>query len=238
MSMEYNPGYLHHKNQGSSATLRELVFGMEDGMVSTLGAITGIAAAAQNHQTVILAGLVIISVESISMAVGSYLSSKSARDMDERKIEEEKIELEKFPEEEKEELIEMYVVDGWPKELAKTMVDTASKNKSLFLKEMSYRELGVVEGKLENPFKNGLVMGISYILGGTVPLMAYFLLPISSAIFVSVAITLFGLFLLGVYTASLSKRTWWKAGLEMFALASVAALVGYFVGQLVQRFFI
>jgi predicted membrane protein (TIGR00267 family) len=238
MSIEYNPEYIHHQEKKSTSTFREMVFGMEDGMVSTLGAITGIAAATQNHSMIILAGMVIISVESISMAVGSYLSSKSARNIEERKIREEKTELQKFPEDEKKELIDMYVIDGWPQELAKTMAETASKNKKLFLQEMAYRELGIVPEKLENPLKNGLVMWLSYILGGGIPIFAYFFLPVMTAIFASIGLTLFSLFILGVYTTKYSKRSWWRAGLEMFVLAGLAALVGYFVGQLVEKFFV
>lgn len=235
--IEYNPEYIHHQNQGSESTFRELVFGMEDGMVSTLGAITGIAAASGSQFTVILSGLVIISVESISMAVGSYLSSKSTRSIEERKLHEEKTELEKFPKDEQKELSDMYMLDGWPKELATKMAETASGNKELFLKEMAYRELGIVPEKMENPLKNGAVMWISYVLGGSIPVFAYFFIPMSSAIVVSIILTLFCLFLLGVYTSKFSKRKWWKAGFEMFALASVAAAVGFMVGQVVEKFF-
>lgn len=209
---------------------------MEDGMVSTLGAITGIAAATGSHFAVILAGLVIISVESISMAVGSYLSSKSARNIEERMLTEEKTELKEFPEEEKRELIDMYVIDGWPRDLANKMAEEASSNKKLFLQEMAYRELGIVSAKMANPLKNGIVMFFSYVFGGSIPLLSYFFLPISAAIIVSVVFTLAGLFLLGVYAAKFSKRIWWKGGLEMFGLATLAAGIGFVVGQLVEKF--
>lgn len=238
MPTELNPDYIHHQNNKSSSIFRVMVFGMEDGMVSTLGAVTGIAAATNNHFTIILSGFVIISVESISMAVGSYLSSKSAKGIDERKLAEERAELAQFPEEERKELVEMYINDGWPKELSEKMAEVASKNKKLFLQEMAYRELGIIPEKMENPLKNGLVMLISYILGGIVPLVAYFIFSLSVAIFVSIGLTLFALFMLGVYTARFSKRNWFKAGFEMFALASVAASVGYLVGQIVEKFFL
>lgn len=237
MPVEFNPDYIHHQKNNSSSVFREMVFGMEDGMVSTLGAITGIAAATSNHFTVILSGFVIVSVESISMAIGSYLSSKSAKEIDERKIDEEKTELTKFPQEEKEELIEMYSKDGWPKDLAKEMAEVASKNKKIFLQEMAYRELGIVPESMENPFKNGVVMLFSYIFGGFIPISAYFVLGLPVAIFVSIGMTLFSLFLLGVYTSKYSKRNWFKAGFEMFALATIAASVGYIVGQVVEKYF-
>jgi vacuolar iron transporter family protein len=235
MSIEYNPEYIHHTDTGGTSRIRELVFGMEDGMVSTLGAITGIAAATHDLFTTVLAGLVVISVESISMGVGSYLSSKSVRAIDERKLEEERQELFDHPEEEKEELIEMYVRDGWTKKLAREMAKEASKNKDLFLQEMAYRELKIFPSEMEEPLRNGLVMGGSYILGGAVPITAYFIFPLYTAIVCSIVVTLIGLFLLGVYTTKFSKRVWWKAGLEMFALAGLAAAVGYVVGQVVNN---
>jgi len=59
-------------------SMREIVFGLEDSLVSTLGALTGIAIGARSTYIVILSGLVLIAAESMSMAAGSYLSSKSA----------------------------------------------------------------------------------------------------------------------------------------------------------------
>lgn len=207
-------------------------------MVSTMGAITGIAAATQNHFTVILSGLVIIAVESISMAIGSYLSSKSERDIDERKLAEEKFELKQYPKEEKEELAGMYVKDGWPRGLSEQMAEAASKNKKLFLQEMAYRELKVFPDQMKYPLRNGVAMGTSYVAGGLIPLVPYLLLVVARAIPISIIITLVGLFILGAYTTKYSKRPWWKAGLEMFLLASGAALVGYLVGQAVDYYWL
>ena len=232
-------GFIHHKKTPSASIIREVVFGMEDGMVSTMGAITGIAVGSHNHFTVILAGLVIISVESISMAVGSYLSNKSERDIDLRKINEEKFELKKYPQEEKMELIGMYVRDGWPKKLATEMAEVASQNKNLFLQEMAYRELKVFPDQISKPLQNGVAMGFSYILGGAIPLLPYlFASSVDKVIPVSVGITLVGLFTLGAITTRYSKRKWWKAGFEMFLLASGAALVGDLVGQGVDRWWL
>lgn len=238
MSIEHNPDYIHHQNTTSASTIREVVFGSEDGMVSTLGSITGIAAATGDPFTVILAGSVIICVESVSMAVGSFLSSKSEKEIDERKLDEERTEIARFKKEETAELKQMYLKDGWPKELADEMAMTASRNEDLMLKEMAYRELKIIPDDLENPLTNGLFMFVSYVVGGLVPLLPYFLLPVERAIPISVGITLIGLFALGVATTHFSKRSWWKAGIEMVTLASAAAAIGYAVGQLVDSFWL
>ncbi len=237
---EHNPDYIHHQpSTPKSAIIRQVIFGMEDGMVSTMGAITGIAVGSRDHFIIVLSGVVIIAVESISMGVGSYLSSKSEREIEERKIHEETIELKKFPREEKEELVDLYVKDGWPRDLAGSMAEVASRNQKLFLQEMAYRELKIIPEKLEHPVHNGLAMGTSYILGGSIPLLPYLLVSaIAVATPISTAATLVGLFIVGSLTTKFSKRSWWKAGLEMFLLASLAALVGYLVGQGVNRWWL
>lgn len=238
MAMYHNPNFIHHQKGGmSTSIIREVIFGMEDGLVSTMGAVTGIAAASNNHFVVILSGLVIIAVESVSMGVGSYLSSKSEKEIDERKLFEERFELKKFPEEERVELVGMYVDDGWPKKLAEEMALVASKNKKLFLQEMAYRELKVFPDQMEQPLHNGAAMGVAYVIGGSIALLPYlFITDVRAAIPYSVAIALISLFLLGAHTAKFSKRNWWKAGLEMFALATVAALFGYLAGQVAEHY--
>ena len=71
MTHEKNPNFLHHHPRSPiSNALREVVFGVEDGMVSTLGALTGIAIGTQNHFAVVLSGFVIVAVESLSMGIG------------------------------------------------------------------------------------------------------------------------------------------------------------------------
>lgn len=234
MAIPHTSEYLHHQNPGLGATIREAVFGLEDGMVSTLGAVTGIAAATLEPFTVLLSGFVLLAVEAVSMAVGSYVSNKSARAVDERKLSEERMELTKYPEEEKHELVGMYITDGWPSNLAGQMAECASKNKELMLKEMAYRELKVFPETVGQPFSNAVVMGVAYIVGGAVPLLPYIFLPVALSLRLSIPMTLAGLFLVGAATTKFSHRSWWKAGLEMLILAGVAALVGYGVGQLVQ----
>lgn len=231
----YRKDFIHHQKSKLSEGIREIVFGAEDGMVSTLGALTGIAIGTSNHFTVILAGLVIVAVESTGMSVGSYLSNKSAKEVDQRKLNEEKEEIKKYPEAEKKELVELYIQDGWPVDLAGTMAETASHNDDLMLKEMAYRELAVSPDKKYTPISNTLFMFFSYILGGMIPVSPYFFLPIEKAILVSVAVTFVGLFSLGIATTILTKRNWLKAGLEMVTLASIAASIGYTIGLVADK---
>lgn len=235
MPVPKHPEYLHHQNPGLGAVIREAVFGLEDGMVSTVGAVLGMATATGDHFTAVLSGFVIVAVESISMAVGSYLSTKSEIAVDERKLREEQTELEQYPEEEREELREMYEKDDWPAGLAASMAEAASRDQKLFLREMAYRELKIIPEDAGKPITNALVMGASYVIGGAIPVAPYLAAPVEIAIPASLIVTLIGLFVLGVWTTKYSHRSWWRAGMEMLVLASAAATIGYAVGQAVDR---
>lgn len=226
--------YEHHRNTSIGSTIKEVVFGMEDGMVSTLGAITGIAIGSQDHYTVILSGTVIIAVESISMAIGSYISKRSEYEVNQRRIEEEKEEITDFPDQEKQELLQMFIRDGWPSDLAKKMSETASKDPSLMLTEMTHRELLITNESSIDAFKKSIFMFVSYIIGGLFPLVAYLILPIQNAMPISVIITLMGLFGIGAVTTKYSKVSWLRAGGRVLLLGIVALVVGFLIGELVS----
>lgn len=228
-----NPAYIHHQKPGIAATVREVVFGMEDGMVSTMGAVTGIAVGSNDHFIVLLAGSVLIAVESISMGIGSYLSSKSEQEVGERMLWEEKKEIAEYPDHERQEMYEFFVADGWSKELAEKMADETARKKDLMLKEMAYRELGIIPKKSNTPARNGFLMWGSYVGGGLIPVVPYLALSvIALAMKISIIMTSVGLFFVGAMTTRFSKRHWWKAGFEMLLLAGLAAFVGYFIGSI------
>lgn len=228
-----NKDYIHHQKSHITNVLREVIFGMEDGMVSTLGSITGIAIGSNNQSVVILAGIVIISVESISMGIGSYLSNRSQEEMEIRKIEEEKEELKNFPEEEKEELYQIYLEDGWSTDLAQKMSEEASKKEELFLKEMTMHELKISGDGESISIKGGIFMFFAYVIGGAIPLFSYLILPIKNAIPLSIVITLIGLLFLGMGTTKFTKQPILKSGLRVFLMGGIALIVGLAAGVLI-----
>jgi len=229
----FNKDFIHHQKSNMANVLREVVFGMEDGMVSTLGSITGIAVGSGNQSTVLLAGSVIIAVESISMGIGSYLSNKSEEEMKKRKIQEEREEIKKYPGEEKKELYNIYLTEGWPEDLAKNMTEVASKNEEIFLREMMNRELNIPNEQESVSIKGGLYMFFTYIVGGLIPLSSYLLLPIKTAIPISIATTLAGLFILGISTTKFTRQPLLKSGLRILVMGGIALVAGLVAGILI-----
>ena len=211
--------------------LREAVFGTQDGLISTLGALTGIAAGTQSGQAVVIAGLVIITVESLSMAAGSYLSSKSQRQYLEALLREEAHAIETDPEGERREIYEMYRVRGYTDDEIAIIARRLLSDKRLLLEDMAHKELGISPSHLEDPLGNAFVMGTSYVVGGLVPVVSYLIWSVSQAMRISIIGSLLVLFAFGGLKGRLVKQPWWRSGLEMLAVAGAAVAVGYGVGQ-------
>jgi len=218
--------------------LREAVFGVQDGLISTVGALTGIAAGTQSRDAVVVAGFVIIVVESLSMAAGSYLSSKAQREYLERILREEEEEIANEPEKERKEIWEMYRSRGWADHEIEIIANRLMNNPKLLLEDMAHKELGISPEHLEQPAENALIMGLAYIAGGTVPVLPYLLLPLHAAMPISVSGTFIALFLFGGLKGRIVRQSWWRSGLEMVLVAGTAALAGYVIGRLVDHWII
>lgn len=232
-----NPDYLHHREGGAVNHIEQVIFGLQDGIVSTLGAITGIAIGSNEPYIVLLAGVAIIGVESVSMGVGEYLSSRSGKNISQRVLAEVREELAKYPEEEHNELREFFVRDGWPQEFAAQMVAIAKQRPELAFKEMAYRELNVSLNESERPVRNGMFMFFAYIIGGMIPLLAYFFLPIEAALFVSIPVALVSLFVIGAAVTRLTKQSWLQNGLHMFTFGGIALAIGLAIGVIMRTYF-
>jgi len=228
----------HHGITGDvvRSRLRDAVFGSQDGLISTLGALTGIAAGTQNREAVIIAGFVIVAVESLSMAAGSYLSSKSQREYLERLLREEEEEIARDPEGEREEIWAMYRARGFADAEIEVIAKRLLSDPKLLLEDMAHKELGISPETLEEPFGNAIVMGTAYVIGGAVPVIPYLLWPMATAMPVSIVATLLALFLFGGLKGRVVRQSWWRSGLEMLSVAGIAALVGFFIGQAAGRF--
>lgn len=236
--------YIHHelRDEGSVkgklySSLREVVFGLEDGIVSTLGAITGIAAGTQDIFIVILSGFVIIFVESLSMAAGTYLSSKSEHEVEERMLKEEAQEIEYKPEQETDELVHIYREKGFSEKEIDILVKRITSDKKLWLEEMAFHELHIIPSRERAPKGDALIMGFSYILGGFVPLSMYFFLSIEIAAIASISFSVVALFLIGFTKGKLVRTNSVRSGIEMAVVSLSAAALGFIVGRVISTYF-
>lgn len=230
-SMKLSHHDLKTKTGQLGSALREGIFGLGDGVVSTLGAVTGIAVGTGSKFVVLLSGMVVIAVESLSMAAGSYLSSKSERELLERYLEEEKWEIKHRPKHEAAELREIYKQKGFVKKEIDMIVARFMKNPDAMLDEMAHHELKIIPENLAQPRSNALIMGVSYIVGGLIPLSAYFVFDMSTALWVAIVLSVVVLFGVGAYKTKLTHKNPWKSGFEMMSISLGAALIGYLIAK-------
>lgn len=211
--------------------IREAVFGAEDGLVSTFGALTGIAVGTESGPVVVISGFVIVAVESLSMAAGAYLSSKSNRQYLERLLKEEREQIERDPEGERREIRQMYQSRGYNDEEISMMERRLMSDKELLLEDMAHKELGISPAMLEKPAGNAVIMGLAYLIGGLAPTSPYLIWDIPPAMGVSMLVSAAALFAVGGIKGVLVRDSWWKSGFEMLVIGALAGGMGFVVGQ-------
>lgn len=200
--------------------------------MSTMGAVTGIAIGTQSGAVVLLSGLVIIAVEALSMAAGTYISSKSARQAYEEVVKRLHRALHSKPAVERAHLIEYYMKCGLSRGEAAKVVEHMAKNHKALLLDLAAHEGKVSPDSYEDPKQSGEVMGLAYIIGGAVPLVFYLFLPPLTALPFSVASTLAFLFFVGLAKARVTGQRPFASALEMLAVSAAAAVIGFSVGRL------
>jgi predicted membrane protein (TIGR00267 family) len=213
--------------------VRDMIFGANDGLVSTLAFVAGVVGAITNPSIVLLSGVAELFAGTISMAVGSYQSSKSELEVLEREGHRKKAKKGKTPEEEREALIKFYEAEGFKRGEADAIVDRIAKEKEQPLQVETLEELGLAPEELGKPIKAGVLCGVSFGLAALVPILP-FALPIDiwDAMIASVIGTAATLFGVGAMKTIFSRRTWVRSGLEMMAIGASAAAITYLIGTL------
>ena len=227
----------HLQDNGLLSSIRELIFGLEDSLVSTLGVVVGIGAGTHDAKVVMLSGVVLVVVEALSMAAGSYISSKSHRQMLQQAIREEEYEIEHEPEAETEELRGMYRTRGFSENEIEILIRRVTSDKKLWLEEMMAKELKINSADLEEPSKNAVVMFLSYFAGGVVPIAPFAIFSVPVAMVAATGLTLVSLFLVGFVKGRALDHDGLKSGTEMVAVSASAALIGYLIGRAAGYFF-
>ena len=219
----------------SLGRLREVVFGAQDGILSTLALVTSVAVAVDQTSTVLVAGLAGALAGMISMATGAYLGSRAEQDVRRVEIEREAEELETKPAEELAELTVIFQREGRSYAEAQHMANEIAQDKDLWLRTLVEKELGISPDDTSNPVKDALVMGLSFILAALVPIVPHLVLSGRTAIGVAVAVSLLGLFVLGVGKGRLVQRSPFFQGLEILGIGAVSAAIGYALGDGIPR---
>jgi len=215
--------------------LREVVFGAQDGLLSTVALVTGVAVAVENQTTVLVAGLAAALPGMLSMATGAFLGSRAEQDVQRAEIAREAQELEDNPAEELAELVVLYQREGKTYQEARHLADEIAQDKELWLRTLVEKELGISPDETSSPVKDALTMGIAFILAAIIPIFPHFFLEGGVAISISIAAALTGLFILGVGKGRLVQRSPLLQGLEILTIGAISAGIGFGLGDLIPR---
>jgi VIT1/CCC1 family predicted Fe2+/Mn2+ transporter len=213
--------------------VRDMIFGANDGLVSTLAFVVGAFGAFTDSYIVLLTGIAELFAGTISMAVGSYQSSKSELEVLERESQRKKVKKGMTAEEEREELIKFYQKEGFKRGEAEAIVDRIAEKKEAHKQIDALEELGLAPEELGSPVKAGVLCGVSFGLAALVPIFP-FIFPISNweALIASIVGTLITLFGVGAMKTIFSRKSWFRSGMEMMVIGASAAIITYMIGTL------
>jgi vacuolar iron transporter family protein len=218
---------------GKSGALRAGVFGVNDGLVSNLSLIAGVAGGRVSGSTVLLAGLAGLVAGAASMAAGEWISVRSQRDLFEHMIHREAHELGTDPESEREELAELYRARGIDPGLAARLATEISSDPELALETHVREELGLDPQALGTPWIAAMSSFIAFAIGALVPVLPFLVDARISSVPWALALGGIALFSVGATIGRLTGRGAVLAGIRMLAVGGIATAVTFAAGRIV-----
>lgn len=220
-------------------SIREIVFGAKDGILTTMGVVTGVSAAG-SRSVVLVTGLIALLAGTLSMAVGEYQGSKSERDVVQASIDMERGEMEANPQDEFAEIVAYYKLKGFSADEAHMIVSRLAQNPDIYLYEMMRDEFGIDPRVADaSPLGPAVAMGSSYAVGSLVPILPYFvpLLTHAQAVGVSFALAVVGLFGIGYYAGKLGSSKALARGIEVAIYGTCVFAITYAAGHFIPPLF-
>jgi VIT1/CCC1 family predicted Fe2+/Mn2+ transporter len=215
--------------------IRELVFGAQDGLVSTLAVVATVAGASSDNLAVLVAGFAAALAGVFSMAIGEYMGSKSQAEIFAHQIADEREEIADRPFEAEAEVAYLFREEGMPDEDAWQVAGIIARSPDSLLATMVSKELGLAHDEQDDtagsPLRGALVMGASFAVGAAFPVAPFIFLEGLPALTVATVLTGLVLFCIGAVKARWTQRFWLWSGLEILALAAVAGVAGYLLGS-------
>ncbi len=220
----------HRSIQGNS--LRAAVLGANDGLVSNMSLVMGVAGAAQGSSTVLIAGIAGLLAGSISMALGEWLSVQSSREYYQRQIDIEAEELENSPEEEMIELTLLYQAKGMSETEARKLAEKVFSDKDTALDVLVKEELGIDKESLGgSAYQAAIASFILFAVGAVIPLFPFFFRSDHVAIICSVIFSTIGLFLIGSLITFFTGKSFLYAGFRQIVFGLSAAAITFYIGK-------
>jgi VIT1/CCC1 family predicted Fe2+/Mn2+ transporter len=219
---------------GRSGTLRAVIFGVSDGLVSNLSLVMGVTGAASgNPSFILLAGIAGLLAGAFSMAAGEYISMQSQRELFEHQIALERAEMEAMPEEEEAELAASYRAKGFTPDEAVRIAHRIFEDPEAALDMLVREELGLDPDQLGSAWGAAGGSFVAFALGAVVPVIPYLVGGGTGALVASVGLSLAALFVVGAAVSLLTGRSFLFSGARQLAIGIAASTVTYLIGSFI-----
>lgn len=221
------------KHFKSSDLVTDIIIGMSDGLTVPFALAAGLSGAVSSTAIIITAGLAEVAAGSIAMGLGGYLAGKTEVDHYNAELKREKKEVEVVPEMEKQEVRDVFAEMGLSKETQNLIAEEMAKDKENWVEFMMKYELGLEKPDPKRARNSALNIGVSYIVGGLIPLSPYFFAthPIEGLKW-SCVITVVCLFFFGFFKAKITQQNPWAGAIRTTIIGSIAAAAAFFIARL------
>ena len=222
----------HREEHREANWLRDVILGGQDGLVNILGIILGVIAGGGSKTVLLAAGFAAAITESISMGAVGYTSSVAERDYYQAEKAREAAEIERTPEEERQEVREIYAAKGFSGELLDQVVDTITANRDSWLSTMMDEELHLQPVKTQDILRSSVIITVATLIGHLIPLLPFVWLSRTTALITAFVLSALVLFSVGVYSSVTLVGDWRKNGIKMVVIGLGAAAIGFLIGRL------
>lgn len=216
----------------AARAIREVVFGVNDGLVSITGLVVGVASSHMPAHQVLQAGIAAVVAAMIAMGLGAYLSTSAQNEYFLAEREREAHEVQVMPEEERREVEGIYRAQGFSREITRVLTDHVTADPERWIDFMMKEELGIHLDRLDNPWQSAGVMALAVLLGSLPPLVPFVVVPhVDQALPWTIGLAMATAFFLGVVKARVAKGKWWRSGVQFLLVSAAAALAGILAGH-------
>jgi predicted membrane protein (TIGR00267 family) len=220
------------ERHSTNNSLRDVILGGQDGLVNMLGIALGVVAAGGSTHVLIVTGLAAAITESISMGAVAYTSFGSDRDFYLAERAREQTEIEAKPDEEREEIREIYAAKGFKGQLLEDVVSTITTNRETWVSTMMNEELHLQPIEQQSLVRSAVIVTVATLIGHLIPIVPFMAIARTPAIIVAIALSAVTLFGVGVYSAKTLVGDWRKSGVQMVAIGLGAAALGFLIGRM------
>lgn len=231
--------HLHHdhieSHLKSSDLLRDVVIGMSDGLTVPFALAAGLSGVVDKSSIIVIAGIAEIAAGSIAMGLGGYLAGKTEQDHYKSEMKREHDEVENLRHKEIEETKEFFANIGLSPALQEQATEEIAKDKDRWVDFMMKYELGLDKPDPKRATKSALNIGLSYVVGGIIPLSPYFFITDSvEALKISIIATLVCLFIFGFLKSKMTGVNPIIGALKITMIGALAAAAAFGVAKLFE----